>query len=254
MQDKNIIRKIADAVEIKKSDTIIEIGPGTGALTEELLHTGAKIVAVELDERAVEVLKDKFPVSVFTNFELINANFLKFDIKGTDSSDKIKIVGNIPYYISGDILFKIFHNAQAAESSVIMMQKEVADRITAKCGCKDYGILSVAAQFVSVPKKCFDVSPNCFFPKPKVTSTVVKFDFGSTQNERINFSEFMEFVKAAFSQRRKTLRNALKSYLSQYGTYDIAVRIDDGILNRRAESLNLNEFIELFEKIGKNAN
>ena len=248
LQDKNILRKIADSVELNSSDTVIEIGPGTGALTEYLLLSGAKIISVEIDKRAVEMLKERFTLDKYPNFQLIEGDFLKFDLHSIKAENKIKAVGNIPYYISGDILFKLFYESEMLESAVIMMQKEVAEWIVSHCGTKDYGILGIAAQSVSKIKKCFDVSPNCFYPKPKVTSSVVKFEFMEKLPNEIEYKSFMGFVKAAFSQRRKTLRNSLKSYMAKINVEETP-EISE-VLSMRAEMLEIASFIELFKKIG----
>ncbi len=247
--DKNISNKIISSLELSENDTVLEIGPGTGALTSLLLDEKINLTAVEIDKRAVEVLTNQFPSEIFPNLKIINQDIRDYNFEGGES--KIKVIGNIPYYISADILFFLFENSLNISRAVIMVQKEVAQRVCGKSGTKDYGILTIAAAFSSIARIAFDVSPNCFFPKPKVTSSILTFDFVNTLPANVKFKSIMKFVKAAFSQRRKTLKNSLKSYLDsiEESRRNEFIINNEDILKLRAEALSPKDFIELFLKL-----
>jgi 16S rRNA (adenine1518-N6/adenine1519-N6)-dimethyltransferase len=166
LHDQNIARKIAAALDINENDVVIEIGPGTGNLTRFLLEYDAPVYAVEIDKRAIAVLEDEFSDE---NLNIIHKDILDFDLKDFAESEKrnIKIVGNLPYYISSQILFYIFENAELVEKAIFMLQKEVARRICSKPRTKDYGILTVATELSSSPGILFDVSPKCFLSRAK---------------------------------------------------------------------------------------
>jgi 16S rRNA (adenine1518-N6/adenine1519-N6)-dimethyltransferase len=249
LTDKNISNKIVEALGAEDGDIALEIGPGPGALTGLLLEKPlSKLYAVELDKRAVELLTNKFPAASYPNFNLIHSDIRAVNIKELAGDVKIKTIGNIPYYISADILFLLFHSAEYIENTIIMVQKEVAKRICAKPGSKDYGIISIAAALVGYAKIAFDVPPSCFFPAPKVTSSVVKIEYSRNYPEDIKFDKLMKFVKAAFSQRRKTLRNSLKTYFSDYDSEKVEAFYKDKekTLTLRAEVLTPQDFIQLY--------
>jgi 16S rRNA (adenine1518-N6/adenine1519-N6)-dimethyltransferase len=209
LQDGNIIRKIAETIPANKDDLIIEIGPGTGMLTEELLKRYDYVRAVEVDGRAVEYLKKKFPELNVLHEDILKAPW--DDLLSVPNSTDIHIVGNLPYYITSQILFGILDHRTRLKSATLMMQKEVAERLIAQPQTKEYGILSVQVQLMSSPEIAFDVSANAFYPRPKVTSSVVvlKFDqpdlICSDQNLK-------KVVRTAFQQRRKKLSNSLKPF------------------------------------------
>lgn len=232
--DKNIITKIISVIEPKKDDFIIEIGPGQGALTQYLSASSAKIFAVEIDKRVIEQLKEKF-----ANVTFINSDFLEIDLKKFESSS-LRIVGNIPYNITSPIIFKIFENNSLVQDAVLMVQYEVAMRMIANVGEKDYGILSVLLKYFTDTELCFKVSPNVFYPKPKVYSAVVKMKIKKCTDEIFN-KTFINVVKAAFGNRRKTLKNSFSNSIFAQLNFEKS-KID---LSKRAEQLDLADFIQL---------
>lgn len=245
LRDDNIAAAIVRSLECAEGDSVIEIGPGAGALTTRLAQLPIHLTAIEIDRRAVAELRALFPASTFPNTAICEGDFLQFDIQAQlISCSRGKIIGNIPYYITADILFRIFENAHTIDRAVIMMQREVAERITAQPRTKEYGILSVAAAFASAPRKLFTVSPSCFYPKPKVESAVVLFDCtrGALAPER--FKPIMSLVRAAFGQRRKVLGNALKAYCNAAHAI-----LPDEYARRRAEELTPTEFVNLYEQM-----
>ncbi|BAC44824.1 ribosomal RNA small subunit methyltransferase A [Malacoplasma penetrans] len=203
--NENIKKKIVDSLEIKPDDHVLEIGPGFGALTKIVLSQTKNLTVVELDKRLVEFLKQEYK-----ELRIINIDVLKFDFKEFNKDTQYKIISNLPYSISSKIIFKILKYANFSQS-VLMVQKEMADRITAKVGTKKYNNFTVLLRITSEIKKLFDVSNNCFFPKPEVDSTVISFerkkDFDFT-----NFEKLESFLLKCFSQKRKTIFNNLKNY------------------------------------------
>ncbi|WP_337865114.1 16S rRNA (adenine(1518)-N(6)/adenine(1519)-N(6))-dimethyltransferase RsmA [Ignavibacterium sp.] len=234
--DKNIIKKIAEVIDPKPGEKIIEIGPGQGALTDLLAESGAEVIAVEIDKRVIEFLSESYP-----NVEIINQDFLEFDLKKLNSNE-LRVVGNIPYNITSQIIFKLIENHQIVRDFVFMVQYEVAKRMIAKKGTKDYGILAVLLGYFANAELCFKVSPNVFYPKPKVFSAVVRIDF----KKKIDYSLskiFIRIVKAAFGNRRKTLKNSLSnSIFAQLNFRGCGVD-----LTLRAEQLDVEDFIKLAE-------
>lgn len=205
LKDGNMIRKIVDALRIPTTDHLIEIGPGAGALTKLLVERFERLTVVEIDRRMTDLLRETFP-----GLDVLNEDILKLDWNrilqpGRDHH----VIGNLPYYITSQILFAILDHRNQLKSALLMMQKEVAERIVAHPGNKTYGILSVQCQLMSTPEILFDVPPQVFHPPPAVESSVVKFTFNqpplgcSDQNLK-------KVVRMAFNQRRKKLSNALK--------------------------------------------
>lgn len=210
LTDKNILYKIVDAIPAKDDDYVIEIGPGTGALTEVLLENFNNVQAVELDQRAIELLKNKFP-----DLKVHHENVL--DVKWKDLSagkERTHVVGNLPYYITSQILFALLESRDYISDAILMMQKEVAERLTAPIRTKDYGILSVQTQLMSTPEILFPVSRHCFDPQPNVDSAMVKLTF---DKETLDCSDqnLKTVVRTAFNQRRKKLSNALKPIIDK---------------------------------------
>lgn len=242
--DENIACKIVDAANLKSNDVVIEIGPGQGALTKYIVGEVKKIYAVEIDKRVVEVLRESFSQK---NLIIVNEDFLKLDISEIFQKErrKLKVIGNIPYNITSQILFKAIENRSYIEDCLFMVQREVAQRIVADKSSKGYGILSVIMRFYGDTEILFKVSPGCFFPKPKVTSAVVKVRFFPNLRYNVDESIFREIVRTAFAKRRKTLHNNLK-YLSFYD--EISTKLEKFelfSLNRRAEELSIEQFVEL---------
>lgn len=245
--DKNISRKIVSSLALTKDDFVVEIGPGQGALTELLIKETDKFLAIEIDSRCVKILNEKFGDGV----EVLNKDFLELSIPLIQKKykNKIKFVGNIPYNITSQILFHIFENANVVKSFTAMMQKEVASRLIAKPKTKEYGILSVMTQYYSNPKILFDVSKNCFFPKPKVTSSVVEIDFQFSKTKKaIDEKLFKNLVRKTFNTRRKTLRNGLKNL----NLPDTVLSLAKDFLDLRPEELSPNDFVLLSNKLSEN--
>jgi 16S rRNA (adenine1518-N6/adenine1519-N6)-dimethyltransferase len=213
----------------------VEVGPGTGALTSKLAESRAKIVAIEIDKRVKENLSESFP-----SVKFYNEDFLKTDLSNifTSGGRKLRIVGNIPYNLTSPIIFKLLENNNIINDAVFMVQHEVAKRISASPGSKDYGILSVLLHYFSEVKYCFKVSPNVFYPKPKVYSAVVHIFMKdlSVSNEMKKI--FINIVKASFGKRRKTLKNSLRDSIFK----DIDFSASGVDLTLRAEQLKINNF------------
>lgn len=248
--DENIARKIVVSLDISPGDPVAEIGPGQGVLTKYIHKLTGNFAAVELDKSIYEKLSSEYKGRLliihkdFLDVD-INEELLKsFDLKG--EKRKLKIIGNIPYNITTEILFKLYDSAGIIDSAVLMMQKEVARRLTAKPGTKDYGILAVQTQINSSPEILFGVPPTAFFPKPRVESSVVRFRFGKNEFKITDRDGFKTLVKQSFGQRRKTMKNSLKVFFekNRIQTEDI-----DFDFSRRAETVGIEEFIALHEKI-----
>jgi 16S rRNA (adenine1518-N6/adenine1519-N6)-dimethyltransferase len=243
--DENIVRKIIKAIDVKREDVIVEIGPGRGALTKHLMHLTDNFIAVEIDGRVCEHLKNEYG----TGLRIVHEDFLETDLEVIccKYQKKIRLVGNIPYHITSPILFKVMERRSLVKDMMIMMQLEVARRIVAKPRTKEYGILSVLCQFYDTPELLFKVSPSCFYPKPKVTSAMMRFGFSRSLKYRVrDESIFAQVVKATFGKRRKTIRNGLKSM--SLPDFDLeAVNFD---LNLRPEDLSVADFVTLANLIG----
>lgn len=251
--DDNISRKIVSSFEACENDIIIEIGPGQGALTKHFIKSGYPFLAVEIDASVISMLKEKYGQGL----KVVNEDFLKFDFRkiremfsGKENVDggvrKLKIIGNIPYNITSEILFKIIDSDTEIDSAVIMVQKEVAARITAKPGSKQYGILAVQIQAFADVKALFDVSPTAFFPKPDVYSTVIKLHINKHKHQINDRENFRAVVRTAFGKRRKTLRNSLKEYLQEKNIDEKDILVD---FTRRPETLTVGEFVLIANKI-----
>ncbi len=244
LHDKNILRKIISAIDPEKGDRILEIGCGSGALTEQLIDTGAGITGIEIDKQFFEILLEKFGSN--DNFELIKGDILKLDVEPIlDPEKKFIIAGNLPYNITSQILFKLIPLTGMIKKMIFLVQKETAQRMTAKPCSKDRGIMSILCGFYFRPALLFDVKRNSFFPPPCVDSAVIELipvDYPGF----IEIEQFNKFVKASFAQRRKTLRNNLK--LTQV---DIKILGEEFDLSRRPEELEISEFLEIFEFISE---
>ena len=242
LQDKNIIKKIANIAEPTKEDLVIEIGPGAGALTEELLEK-TNVLAYEIDKDLEETLKEKFKDK---NFYLIMDDFLKRDIREDLKNYKYKklyVIANLPYYITTPIINKIIEEKVNVEKMILMVQKEVGERFSAKVGTKDYSSITVFLNYYFDIKKEFIVSRNAFYPKPNVDSIIISFN-KKELNYNINDEEkFFKLVRDSFSQKRKTLKNNLKEY--DYSKIE-KVLLDNNLpIDVRAEKIPLDVFIEI---------
>ena len=238
--DQNILNKIVKEIDPKPEDQIVEIGPGQGALTKKLLEKVTTLTAVEIDKRVSDVLRTKFPrlKLIVDDFININLNELR-----TNKNKKLRIVGNIPYNLTSPILFHLIKFSDNVQDSVLMVQHEVAKRMSATKGTKDYGILSVILKYFANVKYCFKVSPNVFYPKPKVDSAVVHIRFNDIEISEVEKQNFIDIVKASFGNRRKTLKNSLSNSIFKELNF-----ADCGIdLSLRAEQLDLDDFLRLAE-------
>ena len=232
LNDNNIIRKIIKTVKPDKMDTIVEIGPGKGALTKILSQNASKVLAIEIDPLLFNYLENL----KIENLYLYNCDILKWKLDN-QAKGNIKIVGNLPYYLSSPIIFK-FLNEQYWDEMTIMIQKEVAQRIISKPGSKNYSRISVMCQTFCSVNYQFDVSKNVFYPKPKVNSAVLRF---KNKKNTLSINKYSDFIKLAFMKRRKTLANNLKD------NYDLSSI--NTLNNKRAEDFSVKEFLELYNKI-----
>lgn len=211
--DERVLGKIMSSAEISKDDVVIEVGPGIGTLTQALAKEAYKVVAVEIDTTLVPILGEL--LSDFDNIEIINEDILKVDVNAIAEKypdKKIKMVANLPYYITTPIIMNVLENHIPVESITVMIQKEVAYRMKAQPSTKDYGSLSLAVQYYCEPYLVANVPQNCFMPRPNVDSAVIKLTVMDKPKVQVNNEKFMfEFIKAAFSQRRKTLVNCIFS-------------------------------------------
>ncbi len=245
LSDKNIAKKIAEAVNPQPDDVIVEIGAGEGFLTEQFVGRVKKVFAVEIDKRAVDFLKVRFGAEELVRedkVEIVHQDFLKLDFKMFEKFGKVRLIGNIPYSITSSIIFKAIENRGLIKDLTIMVQLEVAMRIVSKPGVKDYSILSVMCQAYSKPEILFRVSRNVFYPRPKVSSAVIRLDFEKSEfsNRIINDAFFKKVVKVAFNKRRKILKNTLVELFDEETLSKL-----DFDLSLRPEQLSVDEFIKL---------
>ncbi len=232
--DPLVVEKIVAAAEISAGEDVLEIGPGIGTLTQGLLEAGANVTAVELDKKLPAVLKET--LAGYKNFRLVEGDILKINLSEL-MPQKFKVAANLPYYITTQILLTLLEKKLPVTKIVTMVQKEVAERMTAAPGSKIYGALSLAVQFRSQPSIAFEVSPESFLPSPEVTSAVVVCDV--RRPPEIDEEFFFKVVRTAFAQRRKTLLNSLACFGKEKL---LASGID---VKRRAETLSLEEFAAL---------
>ena len=234
LSDDNIAKKIIDLVNFKNHRHIVEVGPGMGALTDHLVDSAKNLTLIEIDNECIEYLEKKY---LNKNLEIVSANFLKYDLKNFKNNE-VLIIGNFPYNISSQIIFKVIENRDIVSSLTGMFQKEVASRICSDSGSKTYGILS----FIDV-KIHFDVSPNVFNPKPKVNSSVLSLQRKKSINIDCDEKLLFKIVKLSFQQRRKKIKNSLKKL-------DIPeIILEDSIFEYRPEQLSSSEFVKLTQII-----
>jgi 16S rRNA (adenine1518-N6/adenine1519-N6)-dimethyltransferase len=247
LMDENVIRNIARIANVTGDDIVVEIGAGIGVLTEYLAQNTDRVIAVELDDKLIEVLKDR--LSGYNNIQIYNGNILRFDFRtiARTGRQKIKVIGNIPYNISSPVLFYLLSFRGVINSFVLMMQKEVIDRLVASPGGKSYGVPSVILQMFATVEKVFDVPASCFYPRPKVNSSVIKGFFPEGPLIKlIDEDFFVRLVRDAFAQRRKMLINNLKQSKLLEGAPESLLKealmlagIDS---RRRGETLSIEEF------------
>lgn len=249
--DKNIARKIIDSLELYRNDLVVEVGPGKGALTQFLINEPIIYIGIELDTNLVLGLQDFRFISRNLYFEIIEQDFLEFSESNLVGKfeRRIKLIGNIPYNLTSPILFKVLDNRAFYDEVLLMVQREVANRLIGRPGTKDYGTLSVLFQEFADVKKLFDVSPTCFFPEPKVHSSVITIRFKESLLQYKYYDFLKKMVKLAFNQRRKILQNSLFKRLNLLNQFVSTDPLLYGFSYKRAEELYPSEFTYLVEHI-----
>ena len=254
--DTHVLEKIVDEAGIDEDDCVLEIGPGIGTMTQYLCERAGRVIAVEIDKALIPILNDT--LSSYSNVEIINEDILKVDITNLcnkyNSGRPIKVVANLPYYITTPIIMGLFESGCPLESITIMVQKEVADRMKCGPGSKDYGALSLAVQFYSNPEIVANVSPESFIPKPGVGSTVIRLTRYPKPPVEVDDEKYMfKLIRAAFNMRRKTMVNSLMSGNLGLTKEEILSAIDKLNLSPqvRGEALTLNEFAALSNILSK---
>jgi 16S rRNA (adenine1518-N6/adenine1519-N6)-dimethyltransferase len=246
LHDPNIVRKILHLTSLKPDDTVLEIGPGRGILTQALVREVAEVISIELDQNLYDALKTR--LAGFSNAKLICADALSYPLETL--SAPLRVVSNLPYYIATPLIFRLLEFRTRIKDMVLMLQREVADRIVASAGNKRYSPLSIAVQYYTQPSLAFSVSRRCFKPPPRVDSAIVQFKIRRIPSVQVlNEAFFFKVVKASFAHRRKVLKNSLKDCgFSTVALHQAsaAIHLD---LNRRAETLSLNEFARLSDTL-----
>lgn len=249
--DQHVLEKIIGAAGVTKEDMVLEIGPGIGTMTQYLAENARQVVAVEIDKNLIPILEET--LTGYNNVIIINENILKLDIKALarehNDGKPIKVVANLPYYITTPIIMGLFESGVPIDNITVMVQKEVAQRMQAGPGTKDYGALSLAVQYYAAPYIVANVPPNCFIPRPNVGSAVIRLNRHQMPPVKVKEPAFMfELIRASFNQRRKTLQNSLNNAQNLNFTKDqIAAAIENlGVApSVRGEALTLSQFAEL---------
>lgn len=255
--NQDVVDKIIDSAKVEKDDLVIEIGPGLGTLTKYLLEKAKKVISIELDKKMINILKDRF--SMYSNFELLNDDILKINLKQLIKIQKeakgiknVKVVANLPYYITTPIIMKLLEEKLDLESITIMIQKEVADRLIATPGQKNTGAITYSVYYYALSQDIMEVPNYSFIPEPDVTSKVIKLNVRKKPIVEVENKQLMfKIIKSAFMQRRKTLLNSLRN-ANIFKTKEEAIKIIkllDLDENIRAEQLSLNDFAEITNKI-----
>ncbi|MDY6855725.1 MAG: 16S rRNA (adenine(1518)-N(6)/adenine(1519)-N(6))-dimethyltransferase RsmA [Thermodesulfobacteriota bacterium] len=253
--DEDMLESIINLYDLQEDEIVVEIGAGLGALTERLAPRVKRVIALEIDTTLVHLLKDK--IIRHSNVDIVNKDVLQFDFSGIakEYGGRFKVLGNIPYSISAPLIFKLSEYKDFLSIAVLLLQKEVADRIVASPGTKAYGVLSVFSQVDASVSMDLTIPRQCFYPQPKVDSALVRFQFLKTLHLDIeDIAIFKKLVRASFAQRRKILKNTLKNSLSLNISFEeilqavILCGIDPG---RRGETLSLEEFKNLSNTLSK---
>ena len=252
-----VVEEIIKSSEIKENDLIIEIGPGLGTLTKELLERAGKVICIELDTNMITILKDRF--KLYNNFEIMNQDVLKVDLKNLIKQEKqnekihqVKVVANLPYYITTPIIMKLLEEKLDLETITVMVQKEVADRLTAIPGEKDTGAITYSVNYYAETKQIIEVEKQSFIPEPEVTSEVIQLKIRKQPKVQIANEKLMfNIIKNAFTQRRKTLLNALtNTNIFQNKEHGLEILKELNLKeNIRAEELTLEQFAKITEKL-----
>ena len=253
--DTHVLDKIISAAHITKEDMVLEIGPGIGTMTQYLAEAAGKVIAVEIDKNLIPILSDT--LSEYQNVRIINEDVLKLNLRKLADEENggkaIKVVANLPYYITTPIIMGLFENHVPVESITVMVQKEVADRMQTGPGSKDYGALSLAVQYYAEPYIVANVPPNCFMPRPKVGSAVIRLTRHKEPPVEVKDEKLMfDIIRASFNQRRKTLANGLnnsdKITCSKEIITEAIEKLGKGP-SVRGEALSLQEFASLSNDI-----
>ena len=256
--DAHVLDKIIAAADITKNDVVLEIGPGIGTMTQRLCEAAGKVIAVEIDNNLIPILNDT--LSSYDNVTIINGDVMKLDLaeiqKQYSPGRGLKVVANLPYYITTPIIMGLFESDVELASITVMVQKEVADRMKAGPGSKDYGALSLAVQYYAEPYIAANVPQNCFMPRPNVGSAVIRLTRHSVAPVKVNNEKLMfKIIRAAFNQRRKTLQNCISNFEElPYSKEDVARVLNEMNLNEsiRGEALTLEDFAEFTNRIEEN--
>ena len=255
--DTHVLDKIIGAAQIGPDDFVLEIGPGIGTMTQYLAEAAREVVAVEIDTKLVPILQDT--LKEYDNVTVLNEDILKVDIRKIaeekNGGKPIKVVANLPYYITTPIIMGLFESEVPLDSITVMVQKEVADRMQVGPGTKDYGALSLAVQYYAEPYIVANVPPNCFIPRPAVGSAVIRLTRYQEKPVKVNDASFMfKIIRASFNQRRKTLQNGLynSSELRIPKEKTVAALEEMGLTPTiRGEKLSLEEFAQLSDILGR---
>lgn len=247
--DDTVINDIIKGAEITKDDFIIEIGPGIGTLTRQLLDKAKHVYSIEIDKKLIPILNEE--LKDYENFTLIHDDALKMDLsKITNGKQNVKVVANLPYYLTTPLITKLISNQNNIKSLTIMIQKEVAERINAHPSSKEYGALTLLVQYYCKTKVIRKVSPGCFVPRPSVESSVIRLD--KLENPRVDVKDeklFFRVIKSSFNMRRKTLWNSLKILGIPKDKIKIAFENANIDPKRRGETLTIDEFANLSDQI-----
>lgn len=255
--DTHVLDKIIGAAQIGPDDFVLEIGPGIGTMTQYLAEAAREVVAVEIDTKLIPILQDT--LKEYDNVTVLNEDILKVDIRKIaeekNGGKPIKVVANLPYYITTPIIMGLFESEVPLDSITVMVQKEVADRMQVGPGTKDYGALSLAVQYYAEPYIVANVPPNCFIPRPAVGSAVIRLTRYQEKPVKVNDVSFMfKIIRASFNQRRKTLQNGLynSSELRIPKEKTVAALQEMGLTPTiRGEKLSLEEFAQLSDILGR---
>ncbi len=243
--NEEIINQIIEKADVNKNDTIIEIGPGLGSLTAKLLENANKVIAIELDSNMSNILKERF--CLYDNFELIEKDVLKVDLNEiVEKYDSVKVVANLPYYITTPIIMKLLEEKLKLKSITVMVQKEVGERFCAVPNSKEYGAITISINYYTKPEIIIDVPKENFEPMPEVDSCVIKLDVRNVPPVELkNEKDFFNLIKAGFSQRRKTINNSLASMgISKEKIKNVLEKL--GIDSKlRAENLTMEQFADI---------
>ncbi len=253
--DPNVLERVMDAAGVSGEDCVLEIGPGIGTMTQLLAERAGKVVAVEIDRNLIPILEET--LAPYSNVTVINEDILKLDVEEAirvrGEGRPVKVVANLPYYITTPIIMSLLEGGAPLESITVMVQKEVAERMQAGPGTKDYGALSLAVQYYSRPEVVANVPPNCFIPRPNVGSAVIRLTrYGTPPVQAADPGKLFAVIRASFNQRRKTLANSLANAPGLPASRERVTRILEEMglpAMIRGEALTLEQFAELSDRL-----